>query len=75
LDFATDTSVWYDIGSGNLDPAKPKQGGLNRLLAPAINALEISSKITERKLEDRKRAAASLGPPVNTLPCFRLPES
>src|SRR4051794_18330240 len=60
MDFVSDTNVWYDIGSGNLDPAKLKQGGANRLLAPAINALEISSKLTDRNFADRRKAAQAI---------------
>lgn len=59
MDYVCDTNVWYDIADGRLDPAKLKKGG-NRLLSPAINALEISSNIDTRTFRDRQQASQAI---------------
>ena len=50
--YVCDTNVWYDIGAGTLEPAKLKVAG-NRLLSPAINALEISTNLDDRTFASR----------------------
>lgn len=59
MDYVCDTNVWYEIGAGTLDPAKLKLGG-NRLLSPALNALEISSNLDARTLASRKQASQAI---------------
>ncbi len=59
MDYVCDTNVWYDIAAGRLDPAKLKDGG-NRLLAPAINGLEISSNLSANTFKDRKAASQAV---------------
>ena len=59
MDYVCDTNVWYDIGSGRIDPAKLKAGG-NRLIAPALNAIEISTNLDDCTLQTRQRASQAI---------------
>jgi hypothetical protein len=59
MGFVCDTNVWYDISTGTLDPANLKRGG-NRLLAPAINALELSSNLDDQNLTIRQKASKAV---------------
>lgn len=56
MDLICDTNVWYDINAGTRNVAVLKGTG-HRLLATAINILEIVSKIDEQNLTARKGAA------------------
>ena len=59
MDLICDTNIWYDIGSGDIDANAVKAQG-HRLLATAVNALEIGSKLSDKSLVYRKRAAKAI---------------
>jgi len=59
MDLIADTNVWYDIGAGRRDPGALKSDG-NRLVATPTSFLEIASRIDQRALNERKKAAAAV---------------
>lgn len=59
MDLICDTNVWYDIGDGSIDAKAIKARG-HRLFATAVNALEIGSKLSDKSLMHRKRAAKAI---------------
>ena len=59
MDLICDTNIWYNIGAGRENPEDLKKNG-DRLIATPVNVIEISSKLTDRTLEERKDASQAI---------------
>lgn len=59
MNLIADTNIWYDISRGLRDPSILKQKG-HKLFAQPTSLLEISSKISDHTLKERRAAAKAV---------------